>query len=105
MTAADVDVRPHGSTIEIVLTGEIDLSNSDEVKDRVFASIDNHLVGVTIDLGGLRYIDSAGLRIIFALAERLRLLQTDCRVVAPEGSATRRVLEMSGMGAVVRLEP
>lgn len=105
MTTADVEVRSHGNTVEIVLTGEIDLSNSDVVKEKVFASIDNHLLAVTIDLAGLSYIDSAGLRILFALAERLRLLQTTCTVIAPPGTPTRRVLEMSGMAAVAQVEP
>ncbi|WP_298180928.1 STAS domain-containing protein [Saccharomonospora sp.] len=105
MTAAGVDVHSQGSTIEIRLTGEIDLANSDEVREKMFASISNHLVAVTIDLTGLSYIDSAGLRVLFALTERLRLLQTECTMVAPVGSPTRRVLEMTGIGVVADLKP
>ncbi|EHR63419.1 STAS domain-containing protein [Saccharomonospora cyanea] len=105
MTTADVEVRSQEDTVEILLTGEIDLSNSDAVKEKIFGSIDNRLVAVTIDLGGLSYIDSAGLRILFALAERLRLLQTACTVIAPVGTPTRRVLEMSGMTAVAQVKP
>ncbi|WP_197318878.1 STAS domain-containing protein [Saccharomonospora sp. NB11] len=105
MTEANVEVRTHADTVEILLTGEIDLSNSDLVREKIFASIDNRLVAVKIDLGGLAYIDSAGLRILFALAERLRLLQTECRIAAPVGTPARRVLELSGMSAVARLEP
>ncbi|EHY89175.1 STAS domain-containing protein [Saccharomonospora azurea] len=105
MTEANVEVRSDGDTVEILLTGEIDLSNSDLIREKIFASIDNHLVAVKIDLGGLTYIDSAGLRILFALAERLRLLQTECSIHAPPGTPTRRVLELSGMTAVAEVRP
>lgn len=105
MTTADIEVRPRGTTVELVLTGEIDLSNSEAVREQIFASIDNRFVAVTLDLGGLDYIDSAGLRVLFSLAERLRLLQTTYAIVAPVGSPARRVLEMSGMSAVAELRP
>lgn len=105
MTTADVEVRSRGNSIDIVVTGEIDLSNSDTIKNKIFSSIDNRLVEVCLDFTELSYIDSAGLRILFALAERLRLLQTTCTVVAPLDSPIRRVLEMSGVGAVTELRP
>lgn len=105
MTAADVVVHAQGSTIEIRLSGEIDLSNSDAVREKIFASISNHLVAVALDLSEVSYIDSAGLRVLFALTERLRLLQTKCTMIAPPGSPTRRVLEMTGMNSVAELKP
>ncbi|WP_007023782.1 STAS domain-containing protein [Saccharomonospora iraqiensis] len=105
MTTADVEVRADGARVDIVITGEIDLSNSERVREEIFGSIDNRLTEVRLDLGELKYLDSAGLRILFALAERLRLLQTSCTIVSPVGSPTRRVLEMSGVGAVAELQP
>ncbi|EIF00728.1 STAS domain-containing protein [Saccharomonospora glauca] len=105
MTTANVEVRSEENTVEIRLTGEIDLSNSDSVREKIFGAINNYLIAVKIDLSGLDYIDSAGLRVLFALAERLRLLQTAYTVVAPVGTPTRRVLEMSGMSAVAQVKP
>ncbi|WP_019814674.1 STAS domain-containing protein [Saccharomonospora saliphila] len=105
MTTADVEVRPHETSVDIAVSGEIDLSNSDVVQQKIFASIDNRLVEVRLDLAGLKYLDSAGLRVLFALAERLKLLQTSCTVLSPVGSPTRRVLEMAGVGAVADLRP
>ncbi len=52
----------------------------------------------------VRLAESPGLR-GEALAERLRLLQTAYTVVAPVGTPTRRVLEMSGMSAVAQVKP
>lgn len=105
MTTAHVEVRARDETsVEIAMSGEIDLSNAVSVQDGVFSAITNHLVSVRIDLSGVTYLDSAGLRILFALADRLRLLQTSCTVVAPVGSPTRRVIELSGLDNLVTVD-
>ncbi|PRX50365.1 stage II sporulation protein AA (anti-sigma F factor antagonist) [Prauserella shujinwangii] len=101
MTTANVEVAAHDGEIDIVVSGEIDLSNAESVQDDIFAAITNHLVAVHIDLSKLTYIDSAGLRILFALADRLRLLQTRCRLSAPAGSPIQRVIELSGLASLV----
>lgn len=101
MTNARVRAHTRDATVDIVIDGEVDLANADAVQQEVFAAVNNRLAGVCIDLSGLTYIDSAGLRILFALAERLRLLQTECTVIAPYGSPVRRVIELSGLASVV----
>ncbi|MEU6643174.1 STAS domain-containing protein [Saccharomonospora sp. NPDC046836] len=106
MTSANVEVLALDEhTVEIAITGEVDLSNSETVQDELFAAIANHLATVRLDLAGLTYIDSAGLRILFELADRLRLLQTQCEISAPPGSASRRIIELSGLDSLVRLRP
>lgn len=106
MTAADVEVRsPDTKTVEISITGEIDLSNADVVQDDVYSAVANDLVRVQLNLAGLTYIDSAGLRILFTLADRLQLLQTELEIIAPHGSPTRRIIELSGLDTVVAVHP
>lgn len=101
MTQAHVEVRPDDARVDILISGEVDLSNSESVQNEVFTAISNDLLAVHLDLGGLTYIDSAGIRLLFALAERLRLLQTECTVIAPIGSPTRRVIELAGLDSLV----
>lgn len=101
MTNASVRAHTRDATIDILLDGEVDLANCDEVQRQIFEAIGNHLVSVRVDLSGLTYVDSAGLRILFALAERLRLLQTECTLIAPLDSPIRRVIELSGLASVV----
>jgi anti-anti-sigma factor len=105
MTPVTVLVHPDGSRVHIVLTGEVDLANADVVEEQLAAAIPNHLTWVSLDVGGLDYVDSAGLRVLFALAARLDVLQIDLEVCAPVGSLARRVLELSGFETVVALEP
>ncbi|MEU3272813.1 STAS domain-containing protein [Saccharomonospora sp. NPDC006951] len=104
MTTAHVEVRDHAADrVDLAISGEIDLSNCTVVRDQLFAAISNRVAAVRIDLSGLDYIDSAGLRILFALADRLRLLQTSCELVVPPQSPTHKVLQLSGLDTLVTL--
>lgn len=105
MTPHTVLVHPDGSRVHIVLTGEVDLANAEVVEEQLAAAIPNHLTSVSLDVGGLDYVDSAGLRVLFALSARLDVLQIELQVRAPVGSLARRVLELSGFEAAVALEP
>ncbi|GAA4844415.1 STAS domain-containing protein [Pseudonocardia benzenivorans] len=102
MTDAEVTCRePAPGTVEIVVTGEIDLQNAGAVERRIHDMVDNEARSVTIDLGALEYLDSAGLRVLFTLASRLELLQVAFDVRVPEGSIVRRAVDLSGLGDIV----
>jgi anti-anti-sigma factor len=88
-------------TARIALFGEIDMANADDVEQQILGAIDNQLTAVTIDLSGLEYIDSAGLRVLFTLGSRLEILQIALRLVVPTGSSIRRVIDLSGMAAAI----
>lgn len=105
MTKATVLVRPDRSQVRIDLSGEIDLENAASVEEQLSAAIPNHMTSVTLDVSALEFIDSVGLRILFALAARLEVLQIELRVIAGVGTLVRRVLELSGFQAIVALEP
>jgi anti-anti-sigma factor len=105
VTQASVIVHPEDSSVFIVIRGEIDLENAETVEEHLTAAIPNRTTAVSLDLGEVEYVDSAGLRVLFALAARLEVLQIGLRVTAPPGSLTRRVLELSGFEAVAPLEP
>src|SRR4051794_18149103 len=93
MTTASVVAYPDGSGIRIDIGGEIDLENAETVEDQLAAAIPNDTTEVTLGLAALAYLDSAGLRVLFALAARLEVLQIALLVEAPPGSASRRVLQ------------
>jgi anti-anti-sigma factor len=63
------------------------------------------MTSVTLDVSAVEFIDSIGLRILFALAARLEVLQIELRVIAGVGTLVRRVLELSGFQAIIELEP
>lgn len=104
MTTANVAVHPDGSTVRIEIDGEVDLDNAETVEEQLGSAIPNETTAVTLGLGGLRYLDSAGLRVLFALAARLEVLQIGLSVDVPPGTPARRVLELSGFEAVAALD-
>ena len=58
-----------------------------------------------VDLSGVTYVDSAGLRVLFTLGTRLEALQIRFRLVVPLDSPPRRVIELSGIGSVAAVQP
>jgi anti-anti-sigma factor len=104
MTTADIAVHPAGTTVHIAVGGEIDLANVGLVEGQIAEAITNQVTVVTIDLGELTYIDSAGLHVLFSLIARLEVLQIELHVHVPRGSLARRVLELSGFGTLVDLD-
>jgi len=90
-----------GELVHVRLVGEIDLDNAGAVQLEINSAIANHVSAVLLDLTGISYLDSAGLRILFRLAGRLRTLQMRLDVLAPLDSPVRRVLELSGFPQIV----
>jgi anti-anti-sigma factor len=106
MTEASLDVQPVGDeALRIAISGEIDLSNVAVVEQELLGAIANHLTEVVVDLGKVTYVDSAGLRVLFTLSTRLEALQIRFRLVVPLDSPPRRVIDLSGIGAVAAVQP
>jgi anti-anti-sigma factor len=105
MTTAHVDVVADGGHVRIAVAGEVDLANADAVEEQIVAAITNQVTSVTVDLSEVDYLDSAGMRIFFTLAPRLAGLQIAFEVVAPVGSLSRRLIEVSGLPSLVALRP
>jgi anti-anti-sigma factor len=105
MSDARVDAAVEDGLVRIVVRGEIDLQNAHEVETQLVQAISNEANVVSIDLADVAYIDSAGLRVLFHLVDRLATLQIAVGLVAPMGSPSRRVIELSGLASLVPLEP
>lgn len=105
MSEVKVEVHSRGDAIRIALIGEVDLSNADETESGVVSAISNHTSEVDLDLSDVGYLDSAGLRVVYSLALRLRRAQIGLRITAPLESPARRAIEVSGMTTIAALEP
>jgi anti-anti-sigma factor len=91
-------------TARIALAGEIDMDNASQVQHQILGAISNQHTAVTLDLSGIEYIDSAGLRVLFTLGNRLATLQIVMRLVVPEVSPVRRVIDLSGMANTIPVQ-
>jgi anti-anti-sigma factor len=84
------------------LSGEIDISNAQRVTDTL-TRMPNTLQGLIVDLTDLSYLDSAGVRMLYELGNRLSLRSQSLIVVSPTGRPPRRVLELTGVPERVRV--
>jgi anti-anti-sigma factor len=105
VTDATVTHARNGTERWVAIAGEIDLANAASVESAIFDAISNDDTEVVVDLTDVAYIDSSGVRILFALAARLRTLQVELAIAAPPASPARRIIELSGMGSLVALRP
>lgn len=96
MTVASVVTVATGPRMELAVSGEIDMVNAVIVQQQLLEAITNQPDSVRIDLSGLTFLDSAGLRILFALADRLEILQIELEVMVPADSIPRRAMELAG---------
>jgi stage II sporulation protein AA (anti-sigma F factor antagonist) len=79
----------------VAVQGEIDITNVDALERAVLAVVNSQL-GAVLDLAGMTYLDSAGVRALFSLEQRLRDRGQLLAVAAPDGEGPRRVLELTG---------
>jgi anti-anti-sigma factor len=92
IAASDRDGRAH-----LTLRGELDLATAPElehiVNDRLDAGSD-----VVVDLRGLEFMDSSGIRVLVAAHARAARTGTRLIVVRPAaGSAVSKIVEVSGL--------
>lgn len=97
---ARLTVQHRGAVVVAHIDGEIDISNAAEVGRSLAEAVPNGAAGLVVDLSDVRYLDSAGVRLLFRLAERLGTGQQAFRLVVPSGAPILEVLELTGVPAV-----
>lgn len=96
--------RHIGSVPVCEIKGELDASNVEHVLERVVGSVPNEAPGMALDLAHTSYLDSAGVRILFELARRLRARRQELRIAVPSDGIVRRVLVLTALGDIVPLD-
>jgi anti-anti-sigma factor len=93
---ANLFVWRRDNVVVVGVTGEVDVSNAHDLERTIAAEIDDGAAGLVLDLGGLEFIDSSGMHMLFGLAGTVRRRGHGFALVLTEGSAPYRVLELSG---------
>ena len=75
------------------LTGDIDLEATEEIAPEVLAAV-NKPGGLVLDLSGVTFLDSSGLRMIFGARRRLARRQRRLAVVLPRNERVRQVFAL-----------
>jgi anti-anti-sigma factor len=94
--------RDESGVAVVVVRGDVDLSNADDVGRALMGAFDDLAEDLGIvDVRGVSYIDSQGLRVLHQLALRLSARGERLTVVAPERSIAGDVIRLTGMDSYV----
>lgn len=93
---ARLHVDKQGGIAVASIEGEIDLSNATQLELAISDAIPNQAVGLVVDLGSVRYLDSSGLGLLFNLARRVSRRQQAFAVVVPRQAEIREILGLGG---------
>jgi anti-anti-sigma factor len=88
----------------VEVAGDIDMSNADQVRGLLTASVDRQPAGLVVDLTGIDFFSSAGINALVFSAARARAQAVTMVVVAGQ-RAVLRPLEITGVDEVLTLHP
>jgi anti-anti-sigma factor len=91
-----------GGTWTVAARGDLDLRTAPDLCARLGAHRGHRVVA---DLTEVRFCDSSGLRALVGEASETRYAGGRLTVVAPEGGAVRRLLELTGLTELLQVRP
>lgn len=86
----------------VTVSGRIDSNNAPQFDDILKAITDRGRYNVVLDMQGVDYISSAGLRAIVALLRETNKHRGDVRLAAPSGRVAE-VLQLAGLDALFKV--
>jgi anti-sigma B factor antagonist len=92
--------REDSGALVVRVTGEVDMSNAGKVRAVVDGVTGTGVDRLIFDLGGLEFIDSSGLAVLLAAAQKVPSVQL--RNPSP---IVRRVVEVTGLSETLPTEP
>ena len=93
-----------GPTTTIAVIGDLDPATAPELEAAIVAVTDDASVTrIVLDLGGVNFLDSSGLRVFVTTREELAA--RDGQLVLRNASSNiRRLLDITGLGEVIDIE-
>jgi anti-anti-sigma factor len=89
---ARVIVERHEELQVVRITGEVDISNAGTLEEHISDAVPNDAAGLVVDLSDTGFLDSAGIRMLFELGQRLAGRRQSVAVVVPPDSVIRHSL-------------
>ena len=102
---AELRFEPEGDVVIARVEGEVDGSNAAALRASLSEQVPNTALGLVLDLSDTSYLDSSGIQLLFELAAQLRTRRQHLRLVVPDNSPMRRVLELCDVASVAPIDP
>jgi anti-anti-sigma factor len=98
---ARIEVSTDASgTPTVTVSGDLDMSNADALKAALASVAAKRPQRVIIDLSGVRFMDSAGIAVLVDAATKVPSVH-----VRDPSPAVRRVVDITGLTAMITMEP
>ncbi len=88
----------------VEVSGRIDSTNAIQLGETLNSQIDAGRLQLVIDLSGVEYMSSAGLREMVAALKKVRNLNGDLRIATPS-ERVKEVLDLAGLSAIFQIFP
>ncbi len=97
MNLADLRITKRDAVLVVRVSGEIDMSNTGELRKAIIEATPNDALGLVLDLSRVDYIDSAGIHLLYRLGDNLRARGQTLRIVIPPSSPASDTLRLAGV--------
>jgi len=97
----NIEKKTSGNELTVALTGRLDTTTAPELEKELKASLDG-VAALTVDMGGLEYISSAGLRVMLS-AQKLMAKQGAMKVTHV-GETIMEIFEVTGFTDILTIE-
>jgi anti-sigma B factor antagonist len=92
--------REEPATVVVRVTGEVDMSNAATLQEVLDEATSVDVERLVFDLAGLEFIDSSGLAVLLAAAQKVPSVQ-----LRNPSAIVRRVVEVTGLTETLPTEP
>lgn len=96
MNLADVQITLVPGALIAHVSGEVDMSNAEDVGASVIGSTPSEAQGVVLDLSAVDYLDSAGIYVIYGMRASLLARGQTLILVIPPASPVQDSLRLAG---------
>jgi anti-sigma B factor antagonist len=86
------------------VVGRVDSNNANELGAELDAKVDDGKTNLVLDLSGVEYMSSAGLREMVRVLKRVKRSGGDLRVASPS-DRVKEVLELAGLDTIFEVYP
>jgi anti-anti-sigma factor len=100
----DVTISEMRRVTLLEVSGRVDSTNASQLGETLMSQIDAGRYQLVIDLSGVSYMSSAGLREMVAAVKKVRQYNGDLRIATPS-ERVREVLDLAGLSAIFQIFP
>ncbi len=99
----DLEVLVDGPVVVARLRGDIDMAAVPSISAHVLDALTMDSAGLVVDLTDVRYVDSAGVQMLFDFARRLEAGRQGMAVTLAESSPVRGLLRITSLDQAIAI--